>query len=61
MRRKKMASKKKYYCIIRGRKQGIFTSWEEVEQYVKGYKGAKYKGFKDLESAQDWILENEQS
>lgn len=54
-----MASKKKYYCIIRGRKQGIFTSWEETEQYVKGYKGALYKGFKDLESAEQWIKENE--
>lgn len=54
-----MASKKKYYCIIRGRKQGIFTSWEEVEQYVKGYKGARYKGFKTLEEAEQWIKENE--
>lgn len=55
-----MASKKRYYCIIRGRKQGIFTSWEETEQYVKGYKGALYKGFKTLEEAQQWIVENEE-
>ena len=54
-------SKKKYYVVLKGRRQGIFTTWADCEAQVKGYKGAKYKGFKDLESAQDWILENEQS
>lgn len=53
-------AKKHFYCVIKGRKQGIFTTWEETEQYVKGYKGAKYKGFSTIEQAEQWIKENEQ-
>lgn len=55
-----MASKKRFYVVLKGRRCGIFQTWEETEQYVKGYKGAIYKGFKTLEEAQDWIVENKQ-
>jgi ribonuclease HI len=40
-----MASKK-YYAVFRGRKTGIFTSWEECEEQVNGFSGALYKSFK---------------
>lgn len=39
-----MASKK-YYAVLKGRKTGIFTSWEECEEQIKGFKGARYKSF----------------
>jgi ribonuclease HI len=37
---------KKYYAVLKGRKTGIFTSWEECEKQVKGFRGALYKSFK---------------
>jgi len=46
--------KQKFYVVWKGRKQGIFTSWEECEKQVKGFVGAEYKAFgtrKEAESA----------
>lgn len=39
-----MASKK-YYAVLKGRKTGIFTSWADCEEQVKGVSGALYKAF----------------
>ena len=49
-----MASKK-FYAIQKGKKTGIFTSWDETKSYVSGYPGAIYKGFLTLEEAQNWL------
>ncbi|MDX2231444.1 MAG: viroplasmin family protein [Leptolyngbyaceae cyanobacterium bins.349] len=38
-------SKAKYYAVIKGRKTGIFTSWSQCEQQVKGFSGAIFKSF----------------
>ncbi|MFQ4142839.1 ribonuclease H family protein [Chlorogloeopsis sp. ULAP02] len=40
-----MASKK-YYAVFKGRKTGIFTSWAECEEQIKGFSGALYKSFR---------------
>ncbi len=40
-----MASKK-YYAVLKGRKTGIFESWSECEEQIKGFGGAVYKSFK---------------
>lgn len=45
----------KYYAVKKGRKTGVFTSWNETEKLVKGYPGAKYKSFKNREEAEDFI------
>jgi ribonuclease HI len=37
--------KKRYYVVWKGRKRGIFNSWEECEAQVKGYVDAQYKAF----------------
>ena len=55
-----MASKKKFYVVLKGRRCGIFQTWEDCEAQVKGYKGSKYKGFSTIEQAQNWIIENEE-
>lgn len=47
--------KKKYYAIKKGKKTGIFDSWEEVKDYVVGYKNATYKSFKSYEDAQKYL------
>jgi len=37
--------KQKYYVVWKGRKTGVFTSWAECEQQVKGFVDAEYKAF----------------
>ena len=47
----------KYYAVKKGRKIGIFSTWEECESMVKGFKGALYKSFSSLEDAQNYLNE----
>jgi ribonuclease HI len=44
--------KQKYYVVWKGRKPGIFTSWAECEQQVKGFVGAEFKAFGSLAEAE---------
>lgn len=37
--------KSKYYVVWKGRKTGVFGSWKECEEQVKGFEGAIYKSF----------------
>jgi ribonuclease HI len=37
--------KRKYYVVWKGRKIGIFATWDECEAQVKGFPGAQYKSF----------------
>jgi len=48
-------AKKKFYAVANGRKPGIYTSWPEAEAQVKGYGGAKYKGFVSRGEAETWM------
>lgn len=44
--------KKKFYVVWEGKKKGIYDSWEECEEQVKGFQGAKYKSFNNYNLAQ---------
>ena len=44
--------KPKFYVVWKGRKTGIFPSWEECEQQVKGFAGAEFKAFGSREQAE---------
>ena len=44
--------KQKFYVVWKGRKPGIFTSWEECEKQVKGFVGAEFKAFGSLAEAE---------
>ncbi len=46
---------KKYYAVAVGRENGIFTSWADAEQQVKGFPGAKYKSFPTKGEAEAWL------
>ncbi len=48
-------AKKKFYAVAKGRKSGIYTSWPEAEAQVKGFGGAKYKGFVSRSDAEAWM------
>ena len=41
----------KFYAVKEGRKTGIFSTWAECEQQVKGFKGAIYKSFSTQQEA----------
>ena len=45
-----MAKKRKYYVVWDGLNPGIYKSWADCQQQIKGYPNAKYKSFasKDL-------------
>lgn len=45
----------KYYAVKNGRKTGMFESWTECEEQVKGFSNAEYKSFKDKKSAIDYL------
>ena len=45
----------KYYAIVIGRQPGIYTSWPEAEQQVKGFPGGVFKSFPTREQAQAFI------
>ena len=45
----------KYYAIHKGRDSGIFNTWDECNELVKGFKGAKYKKFDNIEDAQYFV------
>ncbi len=43
--------KQKYYVVWKGRKRGIYSTWEECEAQVKGFEGAQFKAFDSHEAA----------
>lgn len=45
----------KIYCIKKGRKTGIFNSWDDCKQYIEGYKGADFKSFKNINDAEKYM------
>ena len=36
---------KKYYAVRKGKKTGIFQTWDECKLQVTGFSGAEYKRF----------------
>lgn len=48
-------AKKKVYAVRKGKKTGLFYSWNECETAVSGYPGAEYKGFATEEEANTYL------
>jgi ribonuclease HI len=46
---------KKFYAVKKGRKPGIYTSWDTCKKMVDGYSGAVYKSFVNREDAQAFL------
>ncbi len=42
----------KFYAVKKGKKPGIYKSWDECKAQVDGYSGAVYKSFKILSEAE---------
>ncbi len=45
----------KYYAIHKGREIGIFKTWNECNELIQGFKGAKFKKFDNLQDAQNFV------
>ncbi|MDD6197179.1 MAG: ribonuclease H family protein [[Clostridium] aminophilum] len=48
-------AKKKYYAVRRGRKTGIFSTWDECRKMVFQYPAADFKSFESLEEAEAFL------
>ena len=46
---------KKVYAVARGRAVGIFTSWSECAKQVRGFAGARFQSFTDVNAALAWL------
>lgn len=45
--------KQKFYVVWKGRETGIYRSWKECEEQVKGYDQARYKAFESEQEAEE--------
>ena len=46
---------KKYYAVAKGKKTGIFMTWNECKAQVHGCAGAVYKSFPTMEEAKKFL------
>ncbi|WP_240997162.1 RNase H1/viroplasmin domain-containing protein [Pseudomonas viridiflava] len=54
-----MAKKPKFYAVTRGRKLGIFNTWEDGARLsVERYPDAKHESFSTLGLAEEWYRQN---
>ena len=51
-------SKSKFYTVWNGKTPGVYASWKECEEQVKGVEGAKYKSFDTREEAEKALQGN---
>ena len=49
---------KKFYAVVKGKTQGIFTEWSLCEDSIYRYNNAVYKGFADINSAIHFLIAN---
>ena len=50
----------KFYAVRKGKKIGVFSTWDECKEQVTGFKGAIYKSFKALDEAEEFVKGNEE-
>jgi ribonuclease HI len=47
-----MKPKLKFYVVWKGRRTGVFSTWEACRQQVEGFTGARFKGFPSRAAAE---------
>jgi ribonuclease HI len=50
-------AKKKFYTVWAGAQPGVYASWAETQQQVKGYPGARFKSFPTEAEARQAFLQ----
>jgi hypothetical protein len=51
----------KYYGVRKGRKPGVYDSWEKTQEQVKGFSGAEFKSFPTIEEANEYVHPSNQN
>ena len=46
---------RKWYAVRRGRKVGLFDTWEKCKNQVHGYSASEYKSFRDINDALTYL------
>ena len=46
-----MAKKEKFYVVWKGKRPGVYTTWDDCKAAISGYKGAQYKSFPTFDQA----------
>ena len=46
---------RKWYAMRRGRKMGLFDTWEKCKIQIHGYKGSDYKSFWNINDALSYL------
>jgi hypothetical protein len=54
-------AKAKYYAVKRGRRPGIYRTWEECERQVEGFSHCEFKSFKSEWEAQRYLWASTQT
>jgi ribonuclease HI len=47
-----------FYAVASGRTIGVFSTWDECNRAVKGYKNASYKKFDTKQEAEEFVANN---
>ena len=48
----------KCYAVKKGRRPGVYFSWEKAKEQIHKYPGAVFKSFEDLDAAHEYIENN---
>lgn len=56
-----MDSEVKFYAVKKGRKTGIFNTWEECKEQVHKFSGCKFKSFSSYEEAAAYLAEDNEA
>lgn len=49
--------KYQYYAVVKGRATGLFDSWPACAAAVQDFPSPRYKGFRDRQAAENWLLD----
>lgn len=47
----------KFYAIKKGKQTGIYNTWAEAQDQVKGFSGAQFKSFATLDEAKEYMAD----
>lgn len=47
----------KFYAVKKGKQTGIFNTWAEAQDQVKGFSGAQFKSFATLDEAKEYMAD----
>lgn len=50
--------KKKYYVVWKGKKTGVFNTWDSCKKQIEGFQGAQYKAFANKVDAEKALSES---